>query len=353
MLTPCLSHEYSVGPKVIPTAANPHALTNDHLPVTLGHEFCGHLAHVPDGAITADGTPLEEGMPVMVDPRLNCHSCHPCKSQSTNLCTSWGFLGLHGAGGGGFSETVAVSSRMCYPLPKDMPLDHAVLVEPLAVARHALVKSGYAMGDFKDLNVLVIGGGPVGFAVLCNIHATGGAKNLFISEPAAARQKLVKSYATRVFNPAPASGQTKVPDACRAATGGEGVDLVFDCAGIPPGMRDGFSALKPKGTFVNVAGWETDFVIPFGEFMGKEITIRSTLAYDDKDFGDVVRDFVAGKFKGVEAMLTARISLEDIVDEGFEQLVNNKEEHSKIIVTPKTELLPRKRRNTGERVNGT
>lgn len=38
-------------------------------------------------------------------------------------------------------------------------------------------------------------------------------------------------------------------------------------------------------------------------------------------------------------MVTARISLEDVVQGGFEQLVNNKDNHVKILVTPKSELI--------------
>lgn len=47
-------------------------------------------------------------------------------------------------------------------------------------------------------------------------------------------------------------------------------------------------------------------------------------------------------------MITARIALDDIVEKGFEPLVKHKDLHSKIIVTPKPDLLPRKWRNTGE-----
>ena len=56
---------------------------------------------------------------------------------------------------------------------------------------------------------------------------------------------------------------------------------------------------------------------------------------------------ILGKYKGAESMITARIALDDVVDQGFEALVKHKDEHSKIIATPKAELLPRKRRNTG------
>lgn len=283
-------HEYLIGPKAIPTKDNPHLLTGDYLPVTLGHEFCGYLAHVPEAAVDASGAPLRTGQPVMVDPRLNCRSCYACHGGDSHLCGKWGFLGLHGAGGGGFSETCAVLPSMCYSLPDDTPLDHAVLIEPLAVGRHALVKSGLALDEFKSKSVLVLGGGPVGFAVLCNLAAIGVQK-AFVSEPAKARQDLVNIYADQVLDPT----KHNVPDECRASTEGKGVDVVFDCAGIPPAMKDGFDALRPKGVYVNVAGWEVDFIIPMEYLMPKEITIRSTLAYDDKDFGDTVKDFIGGE----------------------------------------------------------
>src|ERR1700744_3764893 len=59
-------HEYVIGPVVIPKKEKPHVLTGDNLPVTIGHEFCGYISQAPEGAISADGTPIEVGQPVMV-----------------------------------------------------------------------------------------------------------------------------------------------------------------------------------------------------------------------------------------------------------------------------------------------
>lgn len=303
--------------------------------MTLGHEFSGHVRSVRVGVKDANGVELKEGTPVMVDPRLNCARCHPCSTGSSHVCGQWGFLGLSGGGGGGFSDSAAVRADMLYALPKDTRLDHAALIEPLAVARHALTASGIPTDGWKELSVLVVGGGPVGFATLCNLRAAG-CENVFISEPTAQRQEQCSGWAQTVLNPM----TQKVADECRASTkNNAGVDVVFDCAGITPGMRDGFSALRPKGTFVNVAGWETPFEIPFGDFMMKELTLKATIAYDEKDFGDTVRDFVEGKFRGAESMITARISLDDLVEHGLEELVKHKDKYSKIIVTPRRELL--------------
>lgn len=303
--------------------------------MTLGHEFAGYVREAPPGAKDANGTELQAGMPVMVDPRLNCANCHSCSAGSSNVCGKWGFLGLSGGGGGGFSDTAAVRTDMLYALPEDTRLDFAALIEPLAVARHALTASGIAFDGWKGLSVLVVGGGPVGFATLCNLRAAG-CEEVFVSEPTAQRQQQCRPWAKTILNPI----TQKVAEECRAATkNNAGVDIVFDCAGITQGMRDGFSALRPRGTFVNVAGWETPFEIPFGDFMAKELTIKATLAYDEKDFGDTVRDFVERKFAGAESMISARIGLDDLVERGFKELLRHKEKYSKILVTPRKELL--------------
>lgn len=47
----------------------------------------------------------------------------------------------------------------------------------------------------------------------------------------------------------------------------------------------------------------------------------------------------SGRIAGYEKMVTGRISVEDIVAKGFEELVNNKDKHIKIMVTPRKDLL--------------
>jgi threonine dehydrogenase-like Zn-dependent dehydrogenase len=90
-------------------------------------------------------------------------------------------------------------------------------------------------------------------------------------------------------------------------------------------------------------------LIPFRHYIMKEITMKCALAYNDKDFKETVDAFIAGqyattflskligfagKFKGVESMITSRISLHDVVKQGFDELVHCKDKHIKIMVTP-------------------
>lgn len=236
-------HEYLKGPLVIPAEGKPHQHTGETLPVTLGHEFCGRISWVPDGSI------LKVGQPVMVDPRLYCTSCLQCTDSRTNMCRQWGFLGLSGSGGG-LSETVAVDAKACHVLPEGVDLRFAALIEPLTVARHALKSAGHQ--SFKPLNILILGGGPVGLAVTLDLKLHG-ANQIIVSEPSPIRRKQVAKHCHAALDPM----ETRIADECRRRTGGAGVDVVFDCAGVMPALKSGFDALRNRGTYVNVAGWES------------------------------------------------------------------------------------------------
>ncbi|KAF2679791.1 threonine dehydrogenase [Lentithecium fluviatile CBS 122367] len=318
-------HEYLIGPSAIPKEGKPHPVTKETLPVTMGHEFCGRIISVPDGS------DLKEGQAVMVDPRIYCGDCSRCKAFTTNGCRTWGFKGLSGSGGG-FSEAVATDARLCYPLPESVDLKLAALIEPLAVAWHAVAICGVFGWAYKS--VLILGGGPVGIAHIYVLRAMGCEK-IFVSEPTALRAEQNRKLADEVFNPI----KDDVAERCRELTNGEGVDVVFDCAGIQRALDAGFDAVRFKGVYMNVAAWEGQMVIPSGLLLLKELTLKASMAYNDKAFKDTVDAFVAGKFDGAGDMVTSRIYIDDIKEKGFEELVTNKDRHVKIMVTTKRELV--------------
>jgi 2-desacetyl-2-hydroxyethyl bacteriochlorophyllide A dehydrogenase len=320
-----LNAKQSTGPGVSPQKENPHPITKESIPITFGHEFCGRILEIPAGS------KLKKGDAVMVDPRLYCSSCHFCDAGVTNGCAQWGFKGLSG-GGGGFSEVIAVNESMCHFLPESVPLEYAALLEPLTVAQHALNVSG--VKDYSQKKILVLGGGPVGFAVCLALRAWGVGK-IFVSEPTMKRKAQIKEFSDVVLNPI----EQKIGDECRALTNRRGVDMVFDCAGILPALDAGMDALCFDGIYVNVAGWEKAMTLPMGSFMLKQITVRASMSYTDEDFRQTVELFKAGKFKGYEKMVTDRILLEDVVTKGFEQLINRKDDHIKIMVTPRRGAL--------------
>ncbi|KAL5358527.1 chaperonin 10-like protein [Aspergillus floccosus] len=314
-------NEYLRGPMAVPSKkTGPHLLTGDVLPVIMGHEFTGRIVHAPASSW------LRPGQAVVVDPRYFCTSCIPCSKLSTNCCDTIGFMGISG-GGGGLSEMVAVPPEKVHALPGDTDLAAAALIEPLTVAWHGLRLSG--IEDFKDTPVLVVGAGPVGVAVVFALRARG-ANVIFVSEPSQKRREFLAEIAHAVFNPT----KVDVGKKCRELTGGEGVGVVFDCAGSQVGFQAGLDALRFQGQHINLAAPKIPLTLPWYLVMRREAVLKSSLAYDETDFKQVVEAYVEGRFRGVEQMITRRISLEDVVAKGYEEL-SRPNDHIKILATPK------------------
>ena len=232
-------HEFILGPMFLPT--KPHVSSGECIPLAIGHELCGRVRNPPPGSR------LKDGEAVMVDPRIWCGSCLACQGGIYHCCQEIGYVG--GSISGGFGERVAIEEDHLYPLGPNIPLEYAAVIEPLAVVHHAVKETG--IKDWTDKTALVLGGGPIGFALLIDLKAHG-ATNIIISEPTVTRREQVSEYASAVVNPI----NEKVGDKCREITGGRGVDVVFDCAGVPAGLEAGFDALRVEGMYMNVAVWE-------------------------------------------------------------------------------------------------
>lgn len=278
-------HEYVHGPLLIPPTDKPHPLTKSTLPVIMGHEFCGRVLEIPAECKTN----FTKGDAVMVDPRLYCSSCLACKDDATNACFCFGFLGLSGGGGGGLSEVVAVDANACYIVREEM-LPYAALIEPLCVSWHAASQLG--TDTFENLDsILIIGGGPIELTLGLVLRARG-ARKIYITEPTTTRRAQAAEVADRVLNPA----EENVRNVIRLLTGGGGVDVVFDCAGIQPGAEDGMNAIARCGTYINIAGWGGPFTIPLRNFMFKEVIMKGSMSYTEHDFKQTVEAFNNGTF---------------------------------------------------------
>lgn len=311
-------HEYLIGPVLLPTKENPHPVTGAHVPVPLGHEFCGRVRSSPQGS------KFKEGDAVVVDARVLCHSCFNCKTGLTHCCTRLGYIGGT-TPFGGYGEQVAVDEDMLLSLPPEILIEYAAIFEPLAVVWHGIKQTGFT--DWTDKNVLVLGGGPLGLATLLCLKAQD-AKQIIVSEPTQTRRKQVSEFASAVLNPI----EEDVAQKCLDLTNGVGVDVVFDCAGVPAGLETGFAAIRYEGLYMMIAVWEKPMVVPSWTFLSKHITMRGTAFMGTGDFAEVMDMMATGKLVGYEKMVTGRIALEDLVSKGFEELINNKDNHIKILV---------------------
>lgn len=211
-------HEYLGGPTFCPL--HPHPVTGEKIPVTLGHEFSGTITELGPGV-----SGLKVGQKCAIQPMVCCGKCAACKAGSENVCHTTGFVGLSG-GGGGLSDAVCVNANHVFPLPEGVRLDIGALVEPLSVAWHALS----AAPEINPSSViLVLGGGPIGLAMILCLKAKG-VTNIIVSELASSRQTFAQQFgAGRVISPL----EVDVIQEVHRLSDGRGADVTFDCAGVP------------------------------------------------------------------------------------------------------------------------
>ena len=100
-------------------------------PLILGHEFSGEVVET---GVLAD--PVWKGQRVGVFPLIPCRECAPCRQKQFEMCRNYGYLGSRRDGG--FTEYVAVPEENLIPLPENVTFEAAAMLEPMAVAVHAM-----------------------------------------------------------------------------------------------------------------------------------------------------------------------------------------------------------------------
>lgn len=227
------------------------------------------------------------------------------------------------------SDSVVMPAVACLPLPENVPLEIGALVEPLSVAWHA-VDAG-PLAEFTNpsqAKCLVLGGGPIGLAVVQVLLARGCGK-IIMSEVAARRQQFARQFgAHHVLDP---RQYDLVPMSLELCGGLAGPDIVFDCAGVPASLETACKAVKSRGTVVNVAIWEKSVPFDPNWLVYREAKYQAVLGYQKKDFEGVIEALGNGSIRP-NKMITSRIAMEDLVEKGYRNLIEEKDKHVKILI---------------------
>ncbi|KAF5313340.1 hypothetical protein D9611_008667 [Ephemerocybe angulata] len=301
-----------------PTATTPNRLTGERLPVTLGHQFSGAIEDVGPGV---DIVKWECGQKVSVEPLFSCmrtETCEPCAEGHFNVCPKATFIGIGGRGGG-LGEYVVVDAEQVHHIPDNVSLEAGAMLEPLAVAFHAVRRSGYVPGQ----TILISGAGPIGLLILKVIRSIDTSASVFVSEPVESRRCLAVRYgATEVIDPNSSQGivQAKV----YGETLGVGVDVAFETAGEQDSLDTSLICVRPHGTLVNIAVWQESPSLNLNLVNRREIKLTGIFA-SGKAYPEALRALADGNFGDLEGLVTKKIGLEDIVSEGITSLLQGEE----------------------------
>lgn len=309
-------HEFRSGPFIIP--AKPHPLTGRAGgPVILGHEFSAAVVEVGTGV-----NRFQVGDRVTVNPLIYCGECHFCRKGVHIMCTKLGTVGF--AWDGAFAEYGVYPEYSLYKLPDSVTDDMGAFVEPLAVAVHAVNRSGMKIGD----NVAIVGAGPIGLFVLQACKAAG-AGHVYVIEPMKARMETAaKTGANAVFDPTAVDAGKEIG----ALTDNLRADIAFDCVGNQSSFDTAVKVTGRRAKICVVGLALKPISVPFIRLWGHEKELTFSSGYQD-EFPAAIAYLEDGRVK-VDALISGRIGVQDLVEKGIKQLIEHPDQHVKILVSP-------------------
>jgi len=293
-------------------------------PATCGHEWSGAVAALGDGVAH-----LREGDRVGIGVPTACGDCGECRRGASGQCRRVleAMLGLGRYGGphGGFARALCVDAGRLYRLHPDVGDEDAALLEPAAVAVHALRRRPLRLGE----SAAIVGAGPIGLLVLQAATAAGAGERLVV-EPDPRRAALAAELgATRVLDPR----ADDFDDAWRAAAGPVGADVVFECAGRPETI-DGSVGLARRGGCVALVGMASvPAEIQPARWLGREIELVASLGYVREDFDVAQALAVDGRLR-LAPLRSGVVPLAQI-EPAFRRLLDGGDGAVKLLVDPR------------------
>jgi L-iditol 2-dehydrogenase len=285
-------------------------------PLIMGHETSGRVAAV--GPAVSN---VVVGDRIFVLPMLSCLRCQPCQAGAYDECTNRLVYGADLPGA--FAELVRIKARAAVSIPESVSFVQAALIEQSSVVVKGVTRASIAAGD----SVAVVGAGPIGLLAVCllNLHRP---RNLIVVEPNEERRtKAVELGATLAIDP----GQVDPWTAVAEVTGGVGVDVCVEAAGITPSVANAVNVTRAGGTLVWLGN--TGRVVEIDEFkvVWNQLTIVASVGMTRASVTRAIELIETGAMP-VERLVSLAVPLADGVA-AFERTV-----HDTSVI--KTVLLP-------------
>jgi threonine dehydrogenase-like Zn-dependent dehydrogenase len=278
-----------------------------HLDYVMGHEFSAEVVELgpaTDGVTIAPGD-LVTSLPVALT--------------ATGMEPVGGYSNVYN---GGYAELMRLTAGICLKVPNGLDARRAALTEPMAVGRHAVARGGVTRSEAA----IVLGAGPVGLAVVAELHRIG-VETIVVSDLSPRRRTAALAMgATEAVDPA-----SDDPIDAWQRVDGRRTPVVFDAIGVP-GSLGLAVAHAPMLSRVVVVGscMQQDSVRPVIPQM-KQLTIVFSFAYDPFEFADTLRAIAEGEID-VTPMITGFCGI-DGVAAAFTAL-GSPDDHVKILVEP-------------------
>lgn len=295
-----------------------------HFPMIPGHEFAGIVTD------TYRGEEAWMGKRVGVFPLIPCQKCIPCGKSEYEMCQNYNYLGSRCDGG--FAEYTAVPAWNLIELPEQMDIREAAMLEPAAVALHAVRKLSLRRED----SVALFGLGTIGSIIVQWLSAYG-----VQSVYAAGHRREYGEVMRETVNPAYQYWNAQSGDSVawvKNAAGNYGVDIAVDCIGTSESLADCLECVRPGGQILVVGNPKADVILPkkiYWQLLRKQITLQGTwnssfLHERLDDWQPVVTACIQGQIS-LSALITHELPFEKL-HEGLEVMRAKKEYRNKVMI---------------------
>ncbi|MFH1646534.1 MAG: 2,3-butanediol dehydrogenase [Chloroflexota bacterium] len=296
-------------------ASGPVMIAAEKAPITIGHEFSGKVASVGKGV-----KDFRVGERVTGVGYYYCGECYVCKEGRYNLCVNQGFTGLFTDGC--MAEYVNVPAYACYHLPDGVTDEAGAMVEPLAVALHAVRQARVQLGN----TVAVVGDGTIGLCALLAARAAG-VSEVYVVAKHRGRGELARALgATAVIYLSDGNPVEQL----QKISGGPGADAAIECVGYPDTPQLTVELLRRGGIAVIVGVFSKPGTFEFSTMTFAEKTMVGSSIYVHE--GQTAVDLLADGRIDASRLITSVVPLKDAVKLGFEELLANKDANVKILL---------------------
>jgi (R,R)-butanediol dehydrogenase/meso-butanediol dehydrogenase/diacetyl reductase len=278
-----------------------------------GHELSGTVA-----ALGAGVTGWSAGDRVCVLPFAQCGDCSACRSGAEQVCGSAiaDGVGLGTGRPGAYAERLVVDARMLFALPDAVDDRAGTLVEPTAVAVHALSRARARPGE----RVAVVGAGPIG--LLTALVARGQGVDAVLVSRNPGRAQRAEELGLR----------TAAPEAAAAAFASQPPAVVVECAGTGSAVALALALVAPLGRVIMVGVPPEPFAFDPLPAIFKEVDIRGALAYGRADFQAAIDLLAAGRIPSA-ALIDDVVALEG-AEAAFRSLTDPRNRRLKVLLDP-------------------
>jgi L-iditol 2-dehydrogenase len=284
-------------------------------PVVQGHEFCGEV-----GEVGRSVHGFVQGDLVTAPPQIVCGKCLPCREGRYHICENLKVIGFQAPGVA--QEFFPFPESALMKLPAAFTPELGALVEPAAVAIHAVSRAGSVLG----LRVLVLGAGPIGNLV-AQVARWRGARQVLISDVSDHRLSIARQCGiTHTINPNKDSLELRVSEVFSS----DRAEVAFECVGLAETANQAILCVRKGGTVIIVGVFGERPGFDLGLVQDRELEVRGTLMYQRQDYVDSIR-CLAGSGIKADPLLTRSFPFRQY-PEAYAFIEENREAVMKVMI---------------------